>query len=102
MTTSGIDVKSALAIAVTITDDSLVVELVDGRTLAVPLAWFPRLVHASSAERGNWRLIGKGEGIHWEDLDEDISIEALLNGMPSRESQESLRKWLIKRTRAAA
>ena len=85
------------AIAVTVTEDTLSVDLSDGRTISVPLAWFPRLVHATKEERKNWRLIGKGEGIHWEDIDEDISVEGLLAGRPSGESQESLKKWLKKR-----
>jgi len=79
---------------VTITDDTLTVELSDGRTLSVPLAWFPRLLHATQAERNNWRLVGKGHGIHWEDMDEDISVEGLLAGKPSGESQSSFHKWL--------
>ena len=78
----------------TITEETLTVELSDGRTLSVPLAWFPRLLHASPKERRNWRLIGKGHGIHWEDLDEDISVEGLLIGRPSGESQTSFKKWL--------
>ena len=82
------------AITVTMTNDTLSVDLTDGRTISVPLAWFPRLVHATQEERNNWRLIGHGEGIHWEDIDEDISVEGLLAGKPSGESQESLKKWL--------
>ncbi len=74
------------------------VDLSDGRSISVPIAWFPRLLHASGQERNNWRLIGKGRGIHWEDLDEDISIEGLLTGRPSGESQESFKKWLDKRS----
>ncbi len=85
------------AIAINVTQDTLSVDLSDGRTISVPLAWFPRLVHANKEERNNWRLIGKGEGIHWEDIDEDISVEGLLAGKPSGESQESLKKWLKKR-----
>ena len=85
------------AIAVTVTEDTLSVDLSDGRTISVPLAWFPRLVHATKEERKNWRLIGKGDGIHWEDIDEDISVEGLLAGRPSGESQESLKRWLKKR-----
>ena len=81
----------------TITEETLTVELSDGRTLSVPLAWFPRLTHASPKERHNWRFIGKGQGIHWEDLDEDISLEGLLSGRPSGESQTSLKKWLERR-----
>jgi len=83
---------------VTITEETLTVELSDGRTLSVPLAWFPRLMHATLKERNNWRLIGKGHGIHWEDLDEDISVEGLLIGKPSGESQASFMKWLERRT----
>ena len=74
------------------------VDLSDGRSISVPIAWFPRLLHASGQERNNWRLIGKGRAIHWEDLDEDISIEGLLTGRPSGESQESFKKWLDKRS----
>lgn len=83
---------------VKVTDDTLSVDLGDGRTISVPLAWFPRLVHATPEERNNWRLIGKGEGIHWEDIDEDISIEGLLAGHASGESQASFKKWLENRT----
>ena len=79
---------------VTVTEETLTVELSDGRTLSVPLAWFPRLFRGSVAERSNWRLIGNGHGIHWEDLDEDISVEGLLIGKPSGESQASFKKWL--------
>jgi hypothetical protein len=75
-------------------DDDLIVELADGRTLTIPLAWFPRLFHATPDERANWRWIGVGVGMHWPDLDEDISIEDLILGRPSGESQESLRRWL--------
>lgn len=82
---------------VTITEDTLSVDLSDGRTISVPLAWFPRLLHSTPEERNNWRLIGKGHGIHWEDIDEDISIEGLLAGRPSGESQFSFKKWLDKR-----
>jgi uncharacterized protein DUF2442 len=75
-------------------DDALVVELLDGRSITAPVAWFPRLADGTAAERQNWRLIGKGEGIHWPDLDEDISEESLLAGRRSGESQDSLRSWL--------
>ena len=83
---------------VTITEDTLTVDLSDGRTISVPLTWFPRLIHANPEERNNWRLIGKGQGIHWEDIDEDISVEGLLAGKPSGESQVSFQKWLQART----
>ena len=82
------------AIDVKVTEDSLTVELSDGRSVSAPLAWFPRLLHANTKERKHWRLIGNGHGIHWEDLDEDISVESLLAGMSSGESQASFGKWL--------
>jgi len=94
MNTLTIDVQSLIAINVSTTDDSLIIDLSDGRTISVPLGWYPRLLHGSQAERNNWRLIGKGEGIHWTDLDEDISIEHLIAGIPSGESQQSLKRWL--------
>lgn len=83
---------------VVITDDSLTVELNDGRSISVPLGWYPRLLHGTPEERNSWRLIGNREGIHWPDLDEDISVENLLLGKPSAESEDSLKKWLKKRT----
>jgi hypothetical protein len=98
MTTSVIKIEVPDAENVTITEDTLRVDLSDGRTLSVPLAWFPRLVHATSEERNNWRLIGNGQGIHWEDIDEDISVEGLLAGKPSGESQASFKKWLSRRS----
>jgi hypothetical protein len=100
MSSSPIDVRPALALGVTISADSLVVDLADGRTVSAPLAWYPRLVHGSPSERGNWRFIGGGEGIHWPDLDEDISVDNLLAGHPSGESQSSLDGWLQGRKQA--
>jgi len=94
MSTSGIELREALAQNVNVTDDALLVDLVDGRTITVPLAWFPRLEHGTTAERANWRTIAGGEGIHWPELDEDISVESLLAGRKSGETQESLRRWL--------
>ncbi len=79
---------------VTVTDDTLTAELSDGRTISVPLSWYPRLIHATPEERNNWRLIGTGEGVHWPDLDEDISVEMLLGGWPSGESHRSFKQWL--------
>lgn len=100
MNTSVVNPTDARALGVRVTDDELAVDLVDGRTLVVPLAWFPRLLHGSRQERNRWRLIGRGTGIHWPDLDEDISVEGLLAGRPSGESQPSLRKWLDDRQSA--
>ena len=97
MTTSRVDIDIPNAERVTVTDDTLGVELSDGRSVTVPLTWFPRLLYATAGEREGWRLIGRGEGIHWEALDEDISVESLLAGKPSGESQASLKKWLEKR-----
>jgi hypothetical protein len=79
---------------VSTTDDALNVELSDGRSLAVPLTWFPRLFYATKNERNQWRLIGNGQGIHWQSVDEDISLENLLFGQPSGENSTSLQKWL--------
>jgi hypothetical protein len=92
--------REALAQDVRVTKDSLIVDLSDGRTISVPLAWYPRLVDGSPAERSKWRLIGQGHGIHWPDLDEDLSVEGLLAGLPSGESKTSLEKWLRGRRRA--
>lgn len=78
MSSSPIEIVVPAATNVVITDDTLAVDLSDGRTISVPLAWYPRLVHASQNERMMWRLIGRGEGIHWPELDEDISVEALI------------------------
>jgi hypothetical protein len=78
-------------------EDTLSVELSDGRSISVPLAWFPRLLHGTAAERENWTLIARGEGIHWPDLDEDISVASLLAGRPSAESPASLQRWLAAR-----
>src|SRR5664280_921823 len=100
MSTSGIELREAVAQGVTASDEALIVDLADGRTITVPLAWFPRLAHGTPAERANWRLIGRGIGIHWPDLDEDISVESLLAGRRSGETQESLRRWLQRRESA--
>ena len=94
MHTSVIEIHVPNAENVSTTEDTLTVDLNDGRTISVPLSWFPRLVQASPEERNNWRLIGQGQGIHWEDIDEDISVEGLLAGKPSGESQASFKKWL--------
>ena len=76
-----------LAIEVRTTDDELLVELSDGRRISVPLVWFPRLLHATPEQRSHFELIGDGEGIHWPDVDEDISVRGLLLGLPSFEYQ---------------
>ena len=94
MSFSVTEVGVPLAERVDVTEDTLTADLSDGRTISVPLAWYPRLVHATPTERRNWRLIGGGVGIHWHDLDEDVSVEGLLAGRPSGESQRSFKRWL--------
>ena len=94
MAITAIQIEVPYAVDARVTDDTLSVDLNDGRTISVPLVWYPRLVEASPEEREHWRLIGGGEGLHWEELDEDISIEGLLAGRASGESQQSLKKWL--------
>ena len=84
---------------VTLSEDALTIELEDGRSVSVPLGWYPRLLHATASERRHWRLIGKGEGIHWPDLDEDISAENILFGQLSGESARSFEAWLSHRSR---
>jgi hypothetical protein len=98
MTSSAIDIHEARAQAVSISDEALTVDLADGRTISVPLAWYPRLLHAKPGELTNWRFTGDREGIHWPDLDEDISVESLLAGRRSTEGQASLKKWLTGRS----
>ena len=86
-----------LAKAVVVTDEDLTVELADGRRIMVPLAWYPRLLNATSAERQNWRLLGDGYAMEWPDLDEHIGVEGLLAGRLSGESRQSLERWLAAR-----
>ena len=102
MTTSIINHATTRATSVRLTGDALVVDLADGRTVTVPLAWYPRLLHGSPEERGNHRLIGEGEGIHWPDLDEDVSVENILAGKVSGEGSKSFARWLANRTTLAA
>lgn len=98
MSISAVEIEIPLAQTAKITNDTLHVDLSDGRTISVPLAWYPRLAHATGEERRNWRLIAHGRGIHWESLDEDISVEGLLAGRTSGESQLSCKRWLISRS----
>jgi hypothetical protein len=97
MSISPIEIELPRAEDVRVTNHSLIVDLSDGRTISVPLEWFPRLLHATPEERRNWRLIGKGHGVHWEEIDEDISVEGLVAGRPSGESQRSFKKWFDQR-----
>lgn len=97
MGTSANKVSQPGAVCARITKDQLSVDLDDGRTITVPLAWYPRLVRGTESERNDWRLIGGGHGIHWEALDEDISVEGLLAGTPSGESELSFEDWMHRR-----
>ena len=99
MTTSNLANEAAVATDVRVTSRALVVELRDGRTVSIPLEWYPRLAHGTPRERQQWELIGAGLGIHWPALDEDISIDGLLQGRPSGESDASFSRWLTSRRR---
>lgn len=98
MSTSVNEMSKPVATAVDVTDDTISVELSDGRSISVPLSWYPRLEHATSKERKNWKLLGSGSGIHWPEVDEDVSVASIVAGKPSNESQASLRKWLDSRS----
>jgi hypothetical protein len=99
MRSSEVDPHAALATRVEVSEDTLSVELADGRTIAAPLAWYPRLMHGTPQEWASWRLIAGGRGIHWPALDEDISVANLLGGQPSVESQSTFKKWLAGRAK---
>jgi hypothetical protein len=90
---------TATVINLLVDDANVSFELADGRVVSAPIAWYPRLMHGTPAERNEWRLIAGGRGIHWPTLEEDISVDNLLNGQPSGESQSSLKKWLEQRAR---
>jgi hypothetical protein len=94
MSFSVLEVQEARAQSARVDDDSLIIDLVDGRTITVPLVWFPRLWHSTLEERANLTLLGEGTLLHWPDLDEDLSVSGILAGRHSGESQESLKKWL--------
>src|SRR5216684_6687964 len=94
---AGITPQLARIINVAVTDDTLSVDLEDGRTISVPIGWYPRLAHGTPAERANFQSSGAGYGIHWPDLDEDIGIEGLLLGQRSSESASSFERWLQRR-----
>jgi hypothetical protein len=80
------------------TDDTLVVDLLDGRTISVPLVWYPRLLSATPAQRANWQVAGGGFGIHWPEIDEDLSTEGLLRGAPAPQTSATVRNPAKKRT----
>jgi hypothetical protein len=83
--------------SVAVTKDSLTVDLVDGRTIFVPLVWYPRLCHGTPKERNRFEIFGDGTYINWPDLDEDLTVAGLLAGLPSGENPQSLKKWLAGR-----
>ncbi len=101
MSSAVVEIREAFATRVEVSADTLSVDLADGRTIAAPLAWYPRLAHATAEERASWRLIAGSRGIHWPALDEDISVANLLAGQPSAESQSSFKKWLASRSKAS-
>lgn len=83
-----------------VTDDTLSVDLEDGRAISIPIGWYPRLAYGTLAERANFQISGAGYGIHWPDLDEDIDVEGILLGKKSTESQASVERWLKRRPSA--
>ena len=97
MSSSTTETPVVRAETVTISGDAITAELSDGRSISAPLAWYPRLLHGTLKERSDWRLVGQGVGIHWSALDEDISVQNLLAGRASGESQRSLKRWLSQR-----
>ena len=97
MTTLTLDTEP-LPTQINVTEDKLVIELVDGRSLIIPLSWYPRLLNASHQEKQNWQLLGDGYAIEWIDLDEHIGIEGLLAGKRSGESHKSFARWLATRS----
>ncbi len=95
-------IESARAAAVEVKDGTLFVTLTDGRTITAPLEWYPRLAHSTPAQLQNWRLIGRGVGINWPDIDEDLSVAGLLAGYRSMESPSSFARWLEARKQRLA
>jgi len=97
MNTSTVETPTPTAASVQVSEETLSVDLSDGRSISVPVAWYPRLSHGTTEQRNHYQMIGDGRGIHWPDLDEDISVENLLTGQPSSESQSSFKRWLAQR-----
>ena len=102
MSSLGVDIQEARALSLSLSDEGLSVDLVDGRTVIVPLVWYPRLWHGSKQERNNFEIFGDGAYIHWPDLDEDLTVAGLLEGKRSGESAPSLKKWLASRKPASS
>ena len=97
MTSSAVEITLPLAVAVEAGESSMTFVVSDGRTISIPLSWYPRLAEATLAERSHWRLIGGGEGLHWPDLDEDISVDAIVKGKRSGETPSSLQRCRLAR-----
>ena len=97
MSSSGVEIQEARALSLSVDDEALTVNLVDGRTVIVPLVWYPRLWHGSKQERNSFEIFADGAYIHWPDLDEDLTVVGLLEGKRSAESGASLKKWLASR-----
>ena len=94
MNSLAVEIQEARARSVTVTEEAITVDLVDGRTIIVPLAWFPRLWHGTPLERNHVEIFGDGVYLHWPDVDEDLTVAGMLAGQRSGESPRSLRKWL--------
>lgn len=97
MSFSAAEAQEARAQQVRVGEEDLTVDLTDGRTIIVPLAWYPRLWHGTVAERNHFEIFGDGAYLHWPDLDEDLTVAGLLAGRRSQESPQSLKKWLESR-----
>src|SRR5436853_7743238 len=94
---NSVEVTLARVLKVLVTDDTLSVDLEDGRTVSVPIGWYPRLASGTDSERSNFEISGAGYGVHWPALDEDIGVEGLLLGRRSAESPRSFERWLQRR-----
>lgn len=99
MTTLASEIVVSPAVSVAATSTTLTVSLADGRSLSIPLDWYPRLAQATASERTHWRLTGNGQGIHWPDIEEDIRVEGLLAGRRSQERADSFARWRAARAK---
>ena len=97
---AAVELKLSRIVDVQVTDDTLSVDLEDGRTISVPIGWYPRLAYGEPGERANWRISGAGYGIYWPELDEDLGVEGLLLGRQSMEIPSSFEHWLQRRQQA--
>jgi hypothetical protein len=102
MTSLAAEQREPRARSVTVTEESLTMDLVDGRTIIVPLAWYPRLWHGTPKERNRFEIFADGAYIHWPDLDEDLTVAGLLAGLPSAENPQSVKRWLEGRSQKKA